>query len=346
MSGRKRSAQALALAAGLLLGAGALTAGCGSQEDFPPPAEPAASPEPAEPPAGRVLELPGETEGVAVDPRTGIAAAITREPNRLVLVRDPLGEATQRSRPIRGAARHMQLAQPGGPILTTAERTDELLEIRLPSGRIRYTTVGDFPHDAVADGERIFVGDEGADTISVVQEGELSETLPAPEQPGGVAVSDGSLGVIAVAERVLATYDTRTLQRTGQIDAGVGPTHIVGASDGRFYVADTQGDALLVFDAGPEPRFRDRVNLPGSPYGIALDEPNGRLWVTLTARNRVAELELTNLAPRILRSFPTVRQPNTVAADPRSGLVYVAGRSESELQVFDPDRAPEAGAAR
>jgi DNA-binding beta-propeller fold protein YncE len=338
MSGRGRLGTALA--------ALALLAGCGSQKGFPPPAEPATSPEPAEPAAGLVVELPGEAEGLAVDPRTGIAAVTTREPHRLVLVEDPLGEMRLRERRIGAAARHMQLAGPGGPILATAERTDELLEIRLPSGRIRATSVGDFPHDAVAAGERIFVGDEGGDTISVVQEGELSETLPAPEQPGGVAVSDGTLGAIAVAERVLATWDARTLEPTGQVAAGVGPTHIVGGADGRFYVADTQGDALLVFDAGPEPRFRDRVNLPGGPYGIALDEPNDRLWVTLTGRNRVSELELTDLAPRILRSFPTVRQPNTVAADPRSGLVYVAGRAGGELQVFDPERAPEAGEGR
>ena len=164
----------------------------------------------------------------------------------------------------------------------------------------------------------------------------VSATLPAPEQPGGIAAAGNVVGVIAVAERVLATYDAETLEKTGQVGAGVGPTHIVAGDDGRFYVTDTEGDAILVFESAPEPRLLDRANLPGSPYGIAIDNRNERLWVTQAARNRVVEYELTDLAPKRLRSYPTVEQPNTVAVDPATGYVYVAGRANGDLQVFDP----------
>jgi DNA-binding beta-propeller fold protein YncE len=145
--------------------------------------------------------------------------------------------------------------------------------------------------------------------------------------------------VITVAERTLSTYDAGTLEKRGEIEAGVGPTHLVAGDDDRFYVADTQGDAILVFESAPEPRLLDRANLPGKPYGIAIDNERERLWVTQTARNRVVEYELTDLAPKRLRSFATAQQPNTVAVDPATGYVYVAGRANGELQVFDPERA-------
>lgn len=328
----------------LLIATAAITlAACGSEEGFPPPAEPGVAPEVTTEPAGVVLDIgPGEAEGVISDPLTGITAVATRDPDRLFLVTDPLTDNPGIRRvQIPESPRHMQLARPGGPVITTAERTDDLIEVSLPTGDVRTVKVGDFPHDATAslDGERIFVADEGADTISVVSGPMVTDTLPAPEQPGGIAAASpsGMIGTIAVAERVLALYDPETLEKTGQVDAGVGPTHLVAGDDDRFYVADTQGDAILIFEAAPELRFLDRVNVPDKPYGIAIDNRNGYLWVTQTDRNRVIQYELTELAPKRIASFPTVRQPNTVSTDPRSGLVYVAGRAEGELQVFDPE---------
>ena len=39
---------------------------------------------------------------------------------------------------------------------------------------------------------------------------------------------------------------------------------------------------------------------------------------------------------RRLRSFPTVRQPNSVAVDPETGRVFVASRADGTLQSFLP----------
>ncbi len=318
---------------------------CGSEEANPPAAEPGVAPEQTGEVPGVVIDLGrGEAEGVAVDPETGVAAVATRDPDKLFLVESPLSpEPRVREVEIPESPRHMQLAAPGGPIIFTAERSDDLVELQLPGGEVETTPLGDFPHDATAAAGKIFAANEGGDSISVVDNGRVEITLPASEQPGGIAAAGNVIGVITVAERTLSTYDAETLEKTGEIDAGVGPTHIVAGDDGRFYVADTQGDAILVFEAGPEPRLVDRANLPGKPYGIAIDNTNRRLWVTQTERNRVVEYELTDLAPRRLRSFVTVQQPNTVAVDPATGHVYVAGRAEGELQVFDPGAAESTG---
>jgi DNA-binding beta-propeller fold protein YncE len=82
----------------------------------------------------------------------------------------------------------------------------------------------------------------------------------------------------------------------------------------------------------PSVRIHRRTHLQGKPYGIAVDRRRARFWITLTATNRVAEVT----DHRVLRTFPTVRQPNSVAVDPRSGRVFVASRSHGTVQIFDP----------
>jgi DNA-binding beta-propeller fold protein YncE len=332
----RRIGAPLAVLAALLL------AGCGSAADNPPAAEPAASPPLTARPAGELLRLNGEAEGVAIDPRTGLAAVSLRDPNRIELIDIDTGRTVKRI-PTGDPARHLSLAAPGGPVLAPIEYRDELLEIELPSGRASPVAVGDFPHDAAVSGGRIFVSDEGGDTVSVVS-GDGSETeLPVPEQPGGIAAAGGTVAVVAVAAREVAFIDASSLQRIATAPGGAGPSHVVAGpggesagDDDRFYVADTGGDAVLVYAAGDDPHLLDRANVPGSPYGIAVDGRRGRIWVTQTALDRVVEMKVTDLAPKIIASYPTVRQPNSVAVDARSGRVVVVGRSRGDVQILDP----------
>ncbi len=137
--------------------------------------------------------------------------------------------------------------------------------------------------------------------------------------------------------RALEVYDAQTLQSSGRVDAGEGPTHVVAGPDDRFYVADTRGGAILVYEARPEPGRVASAPLPrGSPYGIAMDPERGQLWVTLTAENRLVRFDISGGTPREMDRYPTVRQPNTAAVDPESGRVFVAGAAEGELQILDP----------
>jgi hypothetical protein len=137
--------------------------------------------------------------------------------------------------------------------------------------------------------------------------------------------------VVGVRGRKLRLYDARSLEPAGEVDVGVGPTHLI-AGQKRFFVVDTRGDGLLEVRVRDEPVVHRRTHVVGAPYGIALDARRRRIWVTLTAGNRVAELT----DRRVLRSFPTVRQPNSVAVDAGTGRVFVAGRADGVLQAFDP----------
>jgi len=157
-------------------------------------------------------------------------------------------------------------------------------------------------------------------------------------QPGGVTALDRGrlVAVVSVRERVLELYDARSLRRLQRVPAGVGPTHVACLDKGPCYVADTQGNALLVFSpaARGELRLRRRAYLPGGPYGLALDAPNRRLYVTLPGRNELVELPAHG-RPHILRRWPTVRQPNTVAVDPGLRRAYVTGKTSGMVQVLD-----------
>ena len=323
--------QAFALACTLAI---ALLAGCGGSDDgLAPAAEPAVSPPLEQRPAGRVIPIGNKPEGLVADAQTRLLAVGLTNPDLLALVDMDTLEVV-RWIPMPESPRHLRLAGPGGPVLVPAERSDQLIEVFLPGGRLRRTGVGDFPHDAASDGRgRVFVGDEAGDTLSVVEDGRRVQRLSAPVQPGGVVTTqDGALvAVVGVSERALELFDTRSLDRLGKIDAGMGPTHVV-ALDDRFFVVDTRGDGLLEVLTEPDLRIHRRTALPGAPYGVTADPVRRRLWVTLTEANEVVELT----DRRRLRSFPTVRQPNTVAVDPETGRVFVASRTDGTLQVIDP----------
>ncbi len=315
-------------------------AGCGSVTfagDLPPAAEPASSRPLTERPAGRVVPVGFKPEGAVADPVTGLVAVGLREPGELALVDGRSGEVTRRVR-LSGAPRHLQLAADGGPVLVPAERADALTRVSLPEGVRDSVRVGMFPHDATQAGGRTFVGDEHGNTLSVI-DGDRVRRFPIATQPGGLAPIDGgrAVAVVSVRERIVEIYDTETLELLDSAPAGVGPSHVIAGSQGRFYVTDSTGDGLLVFETKPELRLTRRVALLGSPYGVTVDCERARLWVTLTATNELVELS-GGARPRVLRTFPTVRQPNTVAVDPATGRVFVTGKADGVLQLFDPPR--------
>jgi DNA-binding beta-propeller fold protein YncE len=332
--------------------------GCGSEqgaseqaasEEVASEEDPATSaPEPAEAqpleeePTGEVVEVGNEPEGIAADPVTGLVVVGLRDPDLLTLVDGGSGEMI-RNVELPESPRHLQLAAPGGPVLVPAEGSDTLVQVSLPEGEITSeTTVGANPHDAtVAPNGRIFVGNEFSDETASVVEGDREiETIEVPLAPGGVAATDdGLVGVIGVRGLELEVFEASTLDSLGRVEAGEGPTHLVVGPDNRFYVTDTRGGAILVYEARPEPEQIGRVSLPGSPYGIAVDPERGHLWVTLTSENQLVQLALEGGTLRELARYPTVREPNTVAVDTASGRVFVTGRADGVLQILDPGEA-------
>jgi hypothetical protein len=309
----------------------AFALGCGGASGFRRAAEPADSPPVRVEPAGTVAKLGGKPEGMALDRRAGLLAVALRAPSRLDFV-EPGSLSVVKRVPLPAPARH--LAPFGAAVLVPAEAADALLVVSPRAGVVSNTPVGNHPHDAVAAAGSVFVADEHSDQVSVLRRGRNIATLEAPVQPGGIAAAGRYIALVAVAERVLQVYDAPTLEPQGSIPAGSGPTHVVALGE-NAYVADTEGGAVREFRVGPEPRQVAAVAAPGAPYGIAVDPRRRRLWVTLTAANRLAGYAIGGHRPRRIATYPTVRQPNSVEVDPRSGDVFVAG-AEGLLERISP----------
>jgi DNA-binding beta-propeller fold protein YncE len=309
-----------------------------NSENAPSAPEAAESPQPSKEPAGEVVDIGDEPEGVVVDPETGLVAVALWQSSRLALIDINSREVVQNVE-LPGSARHLSLAGPGGPVLVPVETADTFAQVSLPEGEVTSkTSVGDAPHNAAAaPNGRIFVVNEAASTISVIENDSEIDRIEAPLTPGGVAVtSDGLVGVVGVRGLDLEIYDASSLKAQVIAGAGKGPTHVKVGPEDRFYVVDTRGDAILVYEANPEPEQVGNISLPGTPYGIDVDPERGQLWVTLTAENQVVQLALEGDTLRELARYPTVRQPNSVAVDPDSGRVFITGSLSGELQILKP----------
>jgi hypothetical protein len=159
----------------------------------------------------------------------------------------------------------------------------------------------------------------------------------AAPHAGAVAALDGGRrqAVVSGRERVLELFVARTRLRVGRAPAGVGPTHVACLDRGPCYVADTRGDALLVYAVQDGVQPTRRYRLAGGPYGLAVDRVRRRLFVTLPARNELVEL-VAHGRPHVLRRWPTIREPDAVTVDERTGSVLIAGRTGGVVERVAP----------
>jgi hypothetical protein len=144
------------------------------------------------------------------------------------------------------------------------------------------------------------------------------------------------VAVVSPRERVVQVFD-RDGHRTGRAHAGVGPTHVVSDAGGYLFVTDTAGGALLVYHLRPRLELIRRYPLPGSPYGIAIDNRRHRMFVSQTARNQLTEL-IVGGRPSLVRRYATPRQPDAVGVDEATGRVAVEGVADGVAQLLDPER--------
>jgi len=295
-------------------------------------ARPARSPVPTTPPAGRVVRVGALADAIAADPNAHTIAVAVHDPSRLVLLDARTGRIRERVAVPTGQ-RH-----PGPPpapavFLVPGEVGRRALAIR-PADR---TPPAQLPQSATVVLGRTFVASaRGAATVSVLDRGRPTAELPETTRSGGLspAAFDRRLAVVSLETRALELYDPRTLRRLAHLPAGAGPTNVVAEGD-RLYVADTRGDAVLVFGTDGRLTRVGRIALPGgAPYGLALDPVRRRLWVTLTARNEVVALPTDgSRAPAV--HLPTVQQPDAVAVDSALGTVAVAGRAAGVVELID-----------
>lgn len=270
------------------------------------------------------------------DPQTHIVAVGVRDPFALTLL-DATTGVVLRKVPLPGGLRHLQLAAPGGPVLVPDEGSNRLLRVALPGGEITSQVItGVVPHDATAAaGGTVFVANELGHSVVAVRGNQIVHTFTDVIQPAGLAAVGNLVGLVDVRKNTLTVYDAQRLQRVAELPAGAGPTHVVADKRGHLAVIDTRGGAVLLYELSPQPRQIGRVELPGTPYGVAYDPVRDRLWVTLTALNEAIGLNLGADAPVLATPLSTVRQPNTIAVDSSTGRLFVTGTTEGVLEIIE-----------
>lgn len=334
---RARWITATVVAATLMTGCGSSPPAAPPAAQLPPAAEPAPAPPQTAPPAGRTVPVGGSPEGIVVDPQTHVVAVGVHDPFALTLL-DATTGAVLRKVALPGGLRHLQLAAPGGPVLVPAEGSNRLIRVALPGGEITSeVTTGVVPHDATAAANgTVFVANELGHNVVAIRGDRIVHTFTDVTQPAGVAAVGDLVGLVDVRENTLTVYDAQRLQRIAELPAGAGPTHVVADKRGHLAVIDTRGGAVLLYQLQPTLRQIGRVELPGTPYGVAYDSNRDRLWVTLTALNEVIGLNLSAGQPVLASPLPTVRQPNTVAVDPTTGRLYVTGTADGVVEIIEP----------
>jgi DNA-binding beta-propeller fold protein YncE len=297
------------------------------------------------PPAGKVVAVADGPEGIVVG-MSGVAAIAVRDPAAIALV-DAATGVVRRTIPTEGAARHLSLAGPDGPVLVPLETSDELWQLSLADGSVVSTTidVGRQPHDAVrtADGTIVVTNERGGGVVFVRDAAVVASLAAGPPQPGGVAAVGKYAAVADVRGNGVWVYDGSARREVAHEQIGTKLTHAVVLSGDLVAFADTDGDTVLIERIDPQVTEVARIVAPGRPYGLAYDGQRRRLYVTLTATNQMQVVDLADpAAPRTIGVVPTVQQPNSVAVDPRSGAVLVTGSNPGgTLQIVMPELLPE-----
>lgn len=306
-------------------------------DDLPPPAEPQSAPAQTAAIPGRIVPVGKAPEGVVVDATTRTVAVAKRDPNELVLLNADTGDIVTRV-PLPGFVRHLQLADPGGPVLVPVESANALVRVELPSGRAQPQVVtGTVPHDASeAENGTVFVANEHGGTVTVLRGEEIVKVFTDSVQPAGLAPVGHVMGLIDVRKNDLTVYDTENLSIVGSVSAGDGPTHLVADKHGRMIAADTRGGAVRVFAPLPTPHQIGYVAQQGGPYGIAYDSTRDLLWVASSGTNEVVGYDMSQPTPREVRRLPTVQNPYTLGVDTTTGRLFIAGVTGGVIQVVDP----------
>lgn len=146
-----------------------------------------------------------------------------------------------------------------------------------------------------------------------------------------LAAQGDTVVVLDRRQTSVTSVDASGTRAEHSLRAGEGATTIAADAAGRVLVADTRGEALLVYGTGPL-MLRQRYPVDGAPYGLV---GSSRLaWVSQTATNSVVGYDLATGIPVEKVRYPTVQQPNSLAFDDDADTLYVVSGSGAGVQVI------------
>ena len=340
---------AKAVSAGQRLVAGcavvvALLCGCSSNITDSAPrtiasGTPAVAPTPTNAPAGVVRQLAGVAYAAIVDPAGAGLVVLTGETDRDADTVTVMGTAAQTGRTI-------ALPQPATAIAGDGRGSAVLstrggyFSVDLMAGTVARVAVdgaSDVDFTAIArraDG-RLVLGSSDGTVFIVAEDADGSSAVEHRDKTFARVdsiVTQGNTSVVLDRGQTSVTALNARGNIAQALRAGEGATTMVADPAGRVLVTDPRGQELLVFSVDPL-IMRQRYPVSGAPYGLAGSQ---RLaWVSQTASNTVIGYELATGIPVEKVRYPTVQQPNILAYDDASDVLYVVSGSGAGVQVIE-----------
>ncbi|MEV0334344.1 hypothetical protein [Nocardia sp. NPDC050717] len=318
--------------ASALFGAAVLVmlTGCAGSDGGPDvptrePATAAVSPATTTEPAGRTVPL-AATKALLAERESGRVAALDTAGTALTLI-DPAAPEGARTvtLPAPGAA----LAQGGaGEILVAAP--GRVLRVDAVTGAVSEIAVdGDVHAVQTRSDGNLVVGTADGTVRELRADGGTVRTVTGLVSADALALTGDDITVLDRKQTAVVGVGDDALGL--MLRAGDGATNAIADSEGRVLVADTAGGELLVYSAGPLV-LRQRFPVSSSPYALAYDTRSNTVWVTCTQSNEVVGFDLSTGIGVEVGRFPTVRQPDAVTVDERTGDLFVASATGEGLQ--------------
>ncbi|WP_231386784.1 YncE family protein [Nocardia sp. BMG111209] len=249
---------------------------------------------------------------------------------------NPAAPGTAGTRTVTLPARTAGLT-PGGPGEILAAAGTQILHIDTATGTVRATPVGAAAR-AVArrpDGT-LAVALTDHRVLIVADDGRILHTVTGLTGADSVAAAGDTVAVLDLAQTSLTELDLGHGKPRLALRAGTGATGLIADHYQRLLVTDTAGGTLLVYT--PDPLvLRQRFPVGSSPYALAYDQRSETVWVTLTGSNEVAGFDLSTGIPEEVGRFATVRQPDSVTIDDRTGDMFVGSATGDGLQRIGAD---------
>ncbi|MEU7631319.1 hypothetical protein AB0C34_15215 [Nocardia sp. NPDC049220] len=308
------------------------SAGTGG-EDVPTrePAAAAVAPTMTVAPRGRVLPS-DPIAALESDPHTGVLAALD---GATVTLWDP-NAARPVARTVQLPDRATGLAQgKPGEILATAP--GRVLRVDTVTGAVGEVAVdGDVRSVRVRADGSLLVGTADGRVLAMSAGGVVDDSVSGLVSADEIAVTDDNVTVLDHHQTSIAEVDLGEDRLGLALRAGAGAVDMIGDSRGRVVVTDTAGGELLVYTAGPLV-LRQRFPVRSSPYALAYDQRSDTVWVTCTQSNEIVGFDLSTGIPEEVGRYPTVRQPNSVTIEQRTGDLFVGSATGDGLQQIAAD---------
>ncbi|MFD3704351.1 hypothetical protein ACFWUP_14520 [Nocardia sp. NPDC058658] len=328
---RPRGSVASALVGAVVL---VVLTGCSGEDGGPDvptraPATAAVSPAAANP-AGQVFPAPA-TRALLAERSTGRLAALDTAGTALTLI-DPAAPA---------AAHTITLPAPGvslaqgkqGEVLVAA--LNRVLRVDATTGSLTETAVdGDVHSVQTRTDGTLVVGTADGTVRELTTDGTVTRTITGLVSADVLALTGENITVVDRKQTAVVAVGEQALGL--MLRAGDGATNAVTDPHGRIIVADTAGDELLVYSAGPLV-LRQRFPVSSSPYALAYDPRSDTVWVSTTSSNEVVGYDLsTGIGVEVAR-LATLRQPDAITVDERTGDLYVASATGEGVQRIGAD---------